>query len=202
MSGLPPGFVRFFSMQQRDLLEIFIAPLETGNIDYMVTGSVAATFYGEPRLTHDIDLVIALQPDVIEQFLSLFPLEDFYCPPYEVVRLEIGRKSFAHFNLIHHDSGYKADVYPLSGDDLHRWGFKNRRRVSIRNDFEIWMAPPEYVIIRKLQYFKEGGSEKHLSDISKMLGQGEFVIDQSLINVWVDQKRLTEEWERARQFTS
>jgi len=30
-----------------------------------------------------------------------------------------------------------------------------------------YAAPPEYVILRKLQYFREGGSEKHLLDIKK-----------------------------------
>ncbi len=31
------------------------------------------------------------------------------------------------------------------------------------------LAPPEYVIVRKLQFFREGGSQKHLRDISRML---------------------------------
>jgi hypothetical protein len=187
-------------MQQRDLLDIFIAPLEAGKFEYMVTGSVAATFYGEPRLTHDIDLVLALKPDVIEPFLSQFPAEEFYCPPYEVVHLEMIRRTFAHFNLIHHDSGYKADIYPLSNDALHQWGFENRHRVTIKHNLELWLAPPEYVILRKLQYFREGGSQKHLSDIKKMLDQEESVISRSVIQEWVVQKNVLKEWEIAQNF--
>lgn len=54
-------------MQQLDLIDIFIAPLESGNIGYMITGSIAAAFFGEPRLTHDIDLVLSFQPSDIER---------------------------------------------------------------------------------------------------------------------------------------
>ena len=46
-------------MQQPDLLDIFISPLNSGGIDYMITGSVASTLYGEPRLTSDIDLALS-----------------------------------------------------------------------------------------------------------------------------------------------
>ena len=97
------------------------------------------------------------------------------------------------------DSGYKADVYPFSGDGQRLWGFENRRRIRITNDIEIWIAPPEYVIIRKLQYFKEGGSQKHLSDIRKMLDQGEFEIDQSVIEQWSERKGVMKEWEQAKR---
>ena len=75
----------------------------------MVTGAVAATIYGEPRLTHDIDLVIDLRLQDIEGFVDAFPFEEFYCPPPEVIRLEASRSQRGHFNLIHHDTGLKAD---------------------------------------------------------------------------------------------
>lgn len=37
-------------------LEFLINPLEVQKIPYFVTGSIASIFYGEPRLTHDIDI--------------------------------------------------------------------------------------------------------------------------------------------------
>ncbi|MBN2144927.1 MAG: hypothetical protein JW774_09915 [Candidatus Aureabacteria bacterium] len=47
-------------MQQAELIGVFVLPMEKGGIEYMITGSVAAIFYGHPRLTHDIDLVLHL----------------------------------------------------------------------------------------------------------------------------------------------
>ena len=182
-------------MPSPDLIDIFIIPLEEARLEYMITGSVASTFYGEPRLTHDIDLVIALRADDIERFPSLFPSAEFYCPPQEVLRIESSRKAFAHFNLIHHDTGYKADMYPLTGEPLHAWGFENRRRIRLKDSLQIWLAPPEYVVARKLQYFKEGGSQKHLSDIRKMLDSPETAVDLPLLERWISRKDLQKEWE-------
>jgi hypothetical protein len=71
--------------------------------------------------------------------------------------------------LIHHETGFKADIYPDAEDPLHEWAFKNRKRVELGEGMAIWLAPPEYVIIRKLEYFREGGSDKHLQDIQRML---------------------------------
>jgi hypothetical protein len=184
-------------MHQPDLIEIFITPLESRNFDYLITGSVASTFYGEPRLTHDIDLVIMLRISDIDAFISLFPASNFYCPPKEIIHIELSRRPFAHFNLVHHDSGYKADIYPFTGDPLHSWAFKNRRRIELDDEIKIWVAPPEYVILRKLQYFREGGSDKHLSDIKKMINSGALQIDSEVFQEWIEQLELQKEWQKA-----
>ena len=181
-------------MLQLDLLSIFISPLEKCSFDYMVTGSVASTLYGEPRLTHDIDLVIVLHIPEIEKFRSCFPVSDFYCPPIEVIRIELTRKTFSHFNLIHHNSGYKADCYPFTGNPLHLWALKNKREIRINPDLKIKTAPPEYVIIRKLQFFREGGSEKHLIDIRKMLSSPDLILDNGILETWIQKLELQKEW--------
>ena len=48
-------------MQDPDFIYLFVAPLESAGITYMITGSVASSIYGEPRNTFDIDLVVLLQ---------------------------------------------------------------------------------------------------------------------------------------------
>ncbi len=158
-------------MQQLEFLTAFISPLEKGKFPYFITGSIASIFYGEPRLTHDIDVVVHLAQKDIVRFTSYFPSQHYYCPPEEVVQIEIRRRPYGHFNLIHHESGLKADIYPDAEDELHRWAFQNRKRIDLSADQSLWLAPPEYVIIRKLEYFREGGSQKHLEDIRKMLTQ-------------------------------
>ncbi|MFP4015023.1 MAG: hypothetical protein ACLFVQ_13130, partial [Chitinispirillaceae bacterium] len=189
---------KFSFMHQPDLLTLFIPPLEQGGFEYMVTGSVASTLYGEPRLTHDIDLVIVLRVCDIGKLCDLFPSSDYYCPPPEVIRIELNRKTFAHFNLIHHDSGYKADCYPFTGNPLHAWALRNRKKIEIDSDISVQTAPPEYVIIRKLQFFREGGSEKHLSDIRKMMLAGGLDLDESVMLDWIQKLELQNEWKRIK----
>ena len=57
-------------MSQQELLSRVVRALTAAGVEYMVTGSVASSFQGEPRLTHDIDLVISLPVTVY--FLTSF----------------------------------------------------------------------------------------------------------------------------------
>jgi hypothetical protein len=165
----------------------------------MITGAVASIIYGEPRLTNDIDLVIDLNSDDVESFADTFPIEDFYCPPQEVIRLEIARSQRGHFNLIHHETGFKADIYASGRDELHRWGLKNRKWVDVENE-KFWLAPIEYVILRKLEYYREGRSEKHLRDISSILELSSNDIDFKMLEAKINKRTLQKEWESAKNF--
>ncbi|MFP4164994.1 MAG: hypothetical protein ACLFVE_13520 [Chitinispirillaceae bacterium] len=185
-------------MLQPDLISLFIMPLEKAGFEYMVTGSVASTLYGEPRLTHDIDLVLVLRVDEIGKLCDYFPSSDYYCPPPDVIRIELNRQTFAHFNLIHHESGYKADCYPFTGNPLHFWALKNRKTIQIDSDFSVQTAPPEYVIIRKLQFFREGGSQKHLMDVRKMIAMPDLNLDEEVMMDWIEKLELRNEWNRIR----
>ncbi len=165
----------------------------------MITGAVASIIYGEPRLTNDIDLIINMKPEDVESFSSAFPIEDFYCPPQEVIRLEIARSQRGHFNLIHHATGYKADIYASGRDELHHWGLKNRKPVDVEGE-NFWLAPIEYVILRKLEYFREGESEKHLRDISSIIAVSLGDIDVKMLEEQIDKRMLAKEWKAAKEF--
>lgn len=100
-------------MQDPDFISLFVAPLETAGMKYMITGSVASSIYGEPRHTLHIDLVVLLQPQQIQQLSTLFPEENYYLPPDDVIAIESRRESRGHFNIIHHHTGLKAGLYKL-----------------------------------------------------------------------------------------
>ncbi len=165
----------------------------------MITGAVASIIYGEPRLTNDIDLVINMNSDDVESFSNTFPIEDFYCPPQEVIRLEIARPQRGHFNLIHHATGFKADIYASGRGELHRWGLKNRKPVDVEGE-KFWLAPIEYVILRKLEYYREGKSEKHLRDISSVLAFSSNEIDFKMLEAQINKRTLQKEWKAAKSF--
>ena len=182
-------------MPEPSLFEPFVSRLERLGIPYFVTGSTAGIVYGEPRLTNDVDIVVALSLGDVPAFVAAFPLDEFYCPPEEVLALEVRRGQRGHCNLIHHDSGFKADIY-IAFDELHRWALGHRRAVDIEG-LRMSVAPVEYVILRKLEYFREGGSEKHLRDIRGMLEVSAPQIDHELLEQWIARLGLAAAWNRA-----
>ena len=82
----------------------FTSKFEACKIPYMVTGSVAGIVYGEPRMTNDVDVILEVGEIHIPLITKHFPLEDYYCPPEEVIRLEMARDLRGHFNLVRHDA--------------------------------------------------------------------------------------------------
>ena len=186
-------------MQERDLFRIFVSRINNLSITYMITGAVASIIYGEPRLTNDIDVVIDLRPDDVEKFTDAFPIEEFYCPPPEVIKIEISRLLRGHFNLIHHETGFRADIYASGRDELNLWGLKNRNLVNVENN-EFWLAPVEYVILRKLEYYQEGGSEKHLRDIAGILALSSDQINLKVLDEKIKLRLLEKEWNAAKSF--
>ena len=155
-------------MPEHDPFLVFARRLRAATVAYMISGSVAAAFYGEPRLTNDLDVVIFADAGDAPRIEAAFPADEFYCPPSDVLRFELAREQRGHFNLIHHATGYKADVYPSGGEALHHWARSLVRHLEI-GGVPITIAPPEYVMVRKLQFYREGRSPKHLRDISGML---------------------------------
>jgi len=79
-------------MPEPNLFQIFTTRLNRFNIPYIVTGAVASIIYGEPRLTHDIDLVVELTDENVEKIVEAFPPGEFYCPPVEIIKLELKRR--------------------------------------------------------------------------------------------------------------
>ena len=184
-------------MLEPELILRFVRPLNRGRIRYVVTGSVAAIFYGEPRLTHDVDLVVFLTDEDILRLGEVFPASDFYVPPAETISAEARREQRGHFNIIHFDSGFKADFYLTGRDELHQWAFRRKRTVQFEGEAVI-LAPPEYVILRKLEFYREGGSEKHLRDIRSMLAVSGDQMDKSELNAWIQRRGLETQWKQAQ----
>jgi hypothetical protein len=158
---------------------------------------VAVIVYGEPRLTHDVDLIVVLEQEHIARLPEAFPPEEFYCPPPEVIRVEVAREQRGHFNLIHQATGFKADVYLAGRDPLHDWAFARVRRLEVEGE-PLLVAPPEYVIVRKLEYFREGGSEKHLRDIRSMLDTSPELIQRDELEQLIADRGLDNAWKQAR----
>lgn len=180
-------------MLEPDLIELFVGPLQSEGIRYFISGSVAAMLYGEPRVTHDIDLVVFLRATDIAKLPKLYPMPEFYVPPSEVIAAEMARQQHGCFNVIHADSSLKADFFTANRDEFHAWAFRNLKKYSARG-MDVTLAPPEYVIVRKLEYFREGGSDKHLRDIRGILNISGQQINHVDLDEWIQRRGVEAEW--------
>jgi hypothetical protein len=181
-------------VQLPDLLAPFITRLDTLGVSYMITGSIAGILYAEPRMTHDVDIVIDLPASKVGDFVRAFPLEHFYCPPEEVLAIEVKRRHRGHCNVIDHDTGFKADIY-IAYDELHRWALSRVRRLEV-DTVTLPVAPPEYVMIRKLEYLREGGSDKHVRDLRSMLEVSGDQLDREFLAGEITKRGLDATWVR------
>jgi hypothetical protein len=172
-------------MDISELLRYVAGVLERLGIPYFVTGSVATIFFGEPRLTNDIDIVIDLPPNRIPALCAAFPGE-FYLSE-EAVRRAVSRRG--QFNVIHPTSGLKVDLIVTSGSAFDRSRFFRVRRLT---------PSPEDVILKKLEFYQEGGSDKHLRDIASILKVSGETLDRTYIAEWADRLGLAEIWREVR----
>ena len=158
----------------------------------MVTGATAAIIYGQPRVTNDLDVVVSLDDASRATLLRAFSEDEFYVPPESVIQAEQARTQRGHFNLIHLESGYKADVYLAGSDPLHAWALPRRQRVTWATNLTVSVAPPEYVVLRKLEYYREGRSSKHVADIQAI--RAITGVDESVLGPWLVRLGLEALW--------
>ncbi len=178
-------------MEPLDLLRILVGALEQLGIDYLVTGSMATIAYGEPRLTNDLDVVVALSIDRVEAFCAAFPEDDFY------LSRDAAREAVLHrrpFNIIHFASGLKIDVIVPKADDFEQSRQRRARSLPVGQDWQARFASPEDVILRKLQYYRSGGSDKHLRDIAGVLKIQGPRLDLGYLAEWAARLGVAETW--------
>ncbi len=178
-------------MEVFELLRKIAETLDRLNVDYFVTGSVASGAYGEPRLTNDIDVVAALAPKHIAPFLDAFPAPEFYCSRDAILQAIEGQ---FQFNVLQPETGMKVDVILSGSTAFDQSRMKRVRRIDNAGG-RVAYASPEDVILKKLVYFQEGGSEKHLRDIVGILKVQAERIEVDYLHEWLDKLGVMTEWE-------
>lgn len=165
----------------------------------MVTGGVASVVYGDPRFTRDVDLVVELDSDSLDGFTDEFADGDFYLPPEEALLEEVRRSKGGHFNVIHRNTALRADVYLAGDDPFHAWALTHRRRIEVEG-LAIWLAPLEYVVVRKLEYFRASGSDRHMRDVVMMLRVSDSLVDLPTLSEWSGRLGVSDLLEEAQNF--
>jgi hypothetical protein len=179
-------------MDPAELLRQVAGVFERLGLPYLVTGSTATIYYGEPRFTNDIDVVVQLPQERIAELCAAFPEADFYLSE-EAVRRAVARQG--QFNLIHPASGLKVDVMIPAPTPFNRSRFERTVRLRTGPEGDAAFASPEDVILKKLEYYLAGRSEKHLRDIAGVLRVSGERIDRSYITEWAARLGVAEVWD-------
>ena len=178
-------------MVETDLPWVFTERLERAGVAYMIVGAFATLAFGVYRTTDDLDLVLSLAAGDLKAFEDAFPDKEFYRPPRETLLEELRRPERGHFNLIHNGTLNRADCYLIGRDALQLWGLRNRHPIDL-DGRRCWVAPPEVVILKKLEFYREGGSEKHVRDIRGVLEVAK--VDRGFIDAHVERLGLRDQW--------
>lgn len=169
--------------------------LDDLGIDYMVTGSVASSLQGEPRSTHDIDLVVVLNPADADKLVAVFPGPEFYLSPQAVQEAIQQRRMF---NLLEIQSGDNVDFWIMKGDpfDISRFA---RKRLEDAWGTMVKVSTPEDTILAKLRWAKQcGGSEKQFTDAVRVYEVQSSTLDMAYLEDWVSRLDVSELWERVK----
>lgn len=185
-------------MSLAELLATTIARLERAGVPYMITGSVASSYHGEPRATRDLDIVIDPDPGGLARLVGDLEAGGLYVDAEAADRALADR---TQFNAIDAGTGWKVDFLVRKDRPFSRREFARRERASLVG-VPGWIASPEDTIVAKLEWAAAGGSERQLTDVAAMLDIGGDSLDLAYVRRWVAELGLREAWSQAQALRS
>jgi hypothetical protein len=183
---------RAMPVEHDDLLCKALDVMERLGVRYMIVGSVASSFYGEPRATMDVDIVIDLPYGLVPAFCDAFPSPEFYVDPHAVGQ---AIRAGGQFNLLQTTTADKIDFMALRYGTHCEGQLERRLKLPVLGDREAFIARPEDVILSKMEYYRQGQSEKHLRDITGILRVSGPRVDRAYIKEWAGNLGLTDIWQ-------
>ena len=158
----------------RNLLVRLAGALNATGMPWMITGSTASAFYGEPRATQDIDFLVDPTPGQLQALLEVLK-SGFYVSSEEAsdaLRLR------GMFNAIDLESGWKADVIVCPDRPFERNELARRRSASLFG-VDVFVISPEGSVVSKLRWAADSGSELQLRDAASVIAgcTGELDLD-------------------------
>ena len=93
--------------------------------------------------------------------------------------------------MLHVPTGLKADFYPSQHDPFFAWAW-GKKKTAAHAHGEIHYAPPEYVMVWKTAYHAEGGGDKHVRDIRRMIELSSDLLDRRILANELERRGLLE----------
>ena len=176
--------------EELEVLNLVAQRLTEADIFYMVTGSVAMSIYATPRMTRNIDIVVAISEEDVSRIVNLYE-EGFYIDRDMIIE---AIRNEGMFNIIHNEYVVKVDFIVRKSAEYRQVEFDRRRQVRVGST-PLWLVSPEDLVLSKLWWAKDSHSEQQLSDIGNILQQVK-ELDREYLDEWVQNLGLTEIYQR------
>jgi hypothetical protein len=174
-------------VSQSDLLKKIAAILSAQKIPYMLTGSLVSSIQGEPRSTHDIDVIISIRPSDIPGIVQAFPAGEFYLDQESITQ---ALKNQGMFNVIDLREGDKVDFWMLTDSEFDHSRFSRRQEFELLGE-KVWLSSAEDTILAKLRWAELcGGSRKHYLDALKVYEVQYPQLNMGYLTDWARQLNL------------
>jgi hypothetical protein len=151
-------------ISELDVLARVDSGLSAQGLSYILTGSFAMAHYTQPRMTRDIDLVVSLAevdvPRLVQEFST-----DFYIDA-DMILSAVARHSM--FNILHSASAVKVAMIVRKANAYRLAEFERRTRTPF-GSIHVWIVSREDLILSKLAWGKDSGSELQRKDVLQLL---------------------------------
>jgi hypothetical protein len=181
-------------MNVAEVFRRITAALDQAGIPYMLTGSFASSYYGVPRSSQDIDLIIEATPAQLQTFIQLLPSREYYADLDMALE---ARKHQSLFNVIDLLRGWKIDLIFRKSRPFSEEEFGRRQQVVLQG-FAIFAASAEDVVVAKLEWAKRAQSRRHTEDVAGILRMRWDSLDHAYLEKWIVELELQAEWNEAR----
>jgi hypothetical protein len=182
-------------MSAPEVLQRVTAALNRAGVAYMLSGSFASAYYGAPRSTQDIDLVIDATPAQLRAFVQDLPSGEYYVDADAALE---AHKRQSLFNVIDLATGWKIDLIIRKSRAFSEEEFRRRRLVNLQ-DTPLFVATAEDIIIAKLEWSKRAQSQRQIEDVVAILRVRWDALHRPYLERWILELGLTKEWDDAQR---
>jgi hypothetical protein len=180
-------------MNYAEVLRSVVPKLEQSDIPYMITGSIAAAYYGLNRATYDLDVVISATADKLKRLLELLPKEQYYAVLQDALD---AHRHHSMFNVLDTTSGWKIDFILQKPAPFHEEAFRRRMAVTF-DGVPTAVISAEDLILSKLEWSRMGESDRQVRDAAVVLEKRRAKLDIAYVEKWVQQLSLVPQWSQA-----
>lgn len=183
-------------MSAEAILRLVVESLNELAIPYMLTGSLASAYYGAPRSTQDVDLVVDASEAKLQRLGDRLRKAGLYVDAGAIAEAVRTR---GLFNAVDATSGWKADFILVKNRPFSRTEFAERLPRQVVG-MPLTIVRAEDIIVAKLEWAKHTESERQLRDVVGILVVQGSTLDRRRIEHWVAELQLGRQWTQALDF--
>lgn len=174
------------------VLATVITALDGAGVPYMITGSLASSYHGEPRATRDVDIVIDPGPKALGRLVDAVLQAGFYVDR-DAARTALAERT--QFNAIGGDAS-KVDFIIRKDRPFSVEEFARREPADLLGTAG-FVTSAEDLILAKLEWAKATGSERQLRDVAGIVSI-RHSLDEEYIERWASALGTDDAWRQVR----